>query len=376
MKRLLFLIVLLVSVTVVFAQYCPSPKVVDGERSQTLHLNRQETELWLRYGNNQNALHRLASQQGYVAVQAAEQLKMLERILARVEQAHEQNKQAIERQLYQDKCKSTFAINAKGQCTSQLMLSPDWKKKAEYFPEGVYSGGLKVTTSGVGECSYLAQNVIVPEKQGPKYVIEDSGPYFDCNNPPPLSFYSRTYTSVHKGRSVIFRVFSYNDWEIHCANLGANFWELVKKVQYPSYPVVQPAPVTGGAAGIGKIETIQRLPEGKLTGVLVRTDGKGYQTRYNYVVKNVALRRDQKVEFAQDASGLVTSIAPVDDSIGRVETVKMLPGGMVSGVITRVTGDGSQRLNFLVSDMKLRQGQKVKFRQSATGLVTSVELVS
>ncbi len=316
MKRVIYIVILLLSISLAAAQYCPSPKVVTGERTHELYLNNHETDLWIKYNNNIEGVRRRAGQHSWnypaTATQAHNDLKVLEDILARIELAHEKNKLDIQRNLVSGKCKTVLPIRATGSCNSQVVMSPDWSKKVEFRPEGIYAAALNVITSGTGECSYFGKNIVPKEKEVkiPKVVItEEKGPYFDCNNIVPLALWSRTYTSTHKGRSTQFRVFSYQGWEIHCANVGGNFWELVKKVEYPTeYPVIQPAPVTGDA--VGRIMTIKQLPEGQLKGVIARIDGKS-PTRLNYIVKNVELRQGQKVKFVKSAAGLVTVLVPV-----------------------------------------------------------------
>jgi hypothetical protein len=315
MKISIFLVVLLVSITAVFAQYCPSPKAVTGEHTERIFLNDHETGLWIEYGNNVDALRRVASQRGWRgsanAVQAHNDLQVLQGILGRVEQAVEKGKLAIGRRLLSEKCKTAIPVKATGWCHGQLVMSPDWKKDVSFRPEGVYAAALTVVVSGNGECSYFGKDIAPKEKpsEPPTIVTEQKGPYFDCNNIVPLAMWSRSYTSMHKGKSSQFRVFSYRGWEIHCANVGGNFWEIAKKVEYPAeLPVIQPAPITGDA--VGRVLTVKQLPEGQLKGIIARIDGKS-PNRLNYIVKDIELRQGQKVKFAKSATGLVTAVEVV-----------------------------------------------------------------
>lgn len=312
MKLSTFLVILLISSVAVFAQYCPSPKVVTGDHTEHIFLNNHETGLWIKYQKNIDALRRHSIGNGYSAAQAQVDLQVLESVLGRIEQAQEKGRLAIQRKLISEKCKSVRAVKATGWCNGQLVMSPDWRKDVSFRPEGIYAASLHVITSGVGECSYFGKDIVPKEKPlaPPTVITEEKGPYFDCNNIVPLAMWSRSYTSMHKGKTSQFRVFSYNGWEIHCANVGGNFWEIVKKVEYPAdLPVIQPAPVITGDI-VGRILTVKQLPEGQLKGIIARIDGKS-PIRLNFIVKDIELRQGQKVKFAKSPSGLVTALVVV-----------------------------------------------------------------
>lgn len=311
MKLSIFLVVLLVSITAVFAQYCPSPKVVTGDHTEQIFLNNHETDLWIKYGRNLDALRRHSAGYGTTAVKASGDLQVIESILARVEQAKERNKLAIQRSLISERCKTTPAAKATGWCHGQLMMNPKWMEDVSFRPEGLYAAALHVVTSGVGDCSYFGKDIVPKETPAapPKMIVEEKGPYFDCNNIVPLAMWSRSYTSMYKGKTTQFRVFSYSGWEIHCANAGGNYWEVAKKIEYPTdLPVIQPAPITGDA--VGRVLTVKQLPEGQLKGIIARIDGKS-PNRLNYIVKDIELRQGQKVKFAKSATGLVTVVQVV-----------------------------------------------------------------
>jgi hypothetical protein len=305
----LFAFIFLLSLTVVAAQYCPSPRVIDGERTRSLHLNEKETDVWIRFGSNPDALYRLRRAKGMEGVRAREQWDMLQRILGQVDNANELNKVEISRMLQEKQCHETKAIGVQsGTCIGQVIMSPNWLKKVAFTPEGVYAAALNVKTSDTGECSYFPQGVVpMPGKEMPK-MVEEQGPYFDCNNVPQLALLSRTYSSSYKGRTTQFRVFSYKEWEIHCANIGGNYWELAKKTEYQQPVSIMPA-AAAVVSGIGRIQTIKQLTEGKLTGVISRLDKK-IPSRLNYVVQDEQIRLGQKVSFTQSATGLVISIKP------------------------------------------------------------------
>lgn len=372
MKRTLYLIVFLISVNAVLAQYCPTTKVIDGDRTYEIHLNDKERQIWVDFGNNQVRAERLTRGRGSEGINAVNGWQILQMLNGRIEQAKEQNRVLLSRMLLEKKCPNVRPVDALGQCKGQVIMSPEWRDSVVFRPEGVYAAALTITTRGLGECSYFGQDIVPKvKKQVVQKIIEEKGPFFDCINVPPVAFWSRSYTSTYKGRTAQFRVYAYNEWEIHCVNIGRT-WEVAKKVEYQEYPSIQPAAVTGGS--VGKIETVKRLPEGRLSGVIKLIKGIG-PTQVNYVVKDIELRQGQKVKYVQSETGLVTSIEPLSDFyLGKIMTVKKLPGGAVAGIIARTGGGGPLRVNFLVKDVELRQGQKVKFGESATGAVTSVEL--
>src|SRR5574341_903551 len=360
MKRVLYLIVFLISLTAVFAQYCPSPKVIDGDRTYEIHLNDKERQIWVDFGNRPDQLQRLMRGRGSEGINAVNSWQILQMINRRIEQAKEQNKLLLSRMLLDKKCPNVRPINAWGQCQGQVVMSPEWSDSVVFRPEGVYAAALNVITRGAGECSYSGHDIVpkeVEEKPVAR-IVEDKGPFFDCNNVPPVAFWSRSYTSTYKGRTAQFRVYAYNEWEIHCVSAGKT-WEIAKKVEYREHPVIQPAAVTGGS--VGKIETVQMLPEGRLTGVIRLIKGIG-PSQVKYVVRDVELKPGQKVRYVQSDTGLVTSLEPLSESfIGRVEYVRKLPNGEISGILSRISGEGSLRMHYLVKDVKLRQGQKVKY---------------
>ncbi len=302
----LFAFIFLLSLTVVAAQYCPSPKSIDGERTRSLHLNVKETDVWIKYGGNTNALYRLRSAQGMEGVRGREQWDMLQRILAQIDNANELNKLEISRMLQVKQCYETKAIGVQsGTCSGKVVMSPNWVKNVAFTPEGVYAAALNVKTSNSGKCSYVPQGVVpMPVKEMPK-MVEEQGPNFNCNNIPQMSLFSRSYTSFYKVRTTQFRVYSYNGWEMHCASIGNNNWVLAKKTEYDEPISVQPA----GASGIGRIQTIKQLPEGKLTGVIARLDKK-LPSRLTYAVRDEQLKLGEKVSFTQSATGLVIAIMP------------------------------------------------------------------
>jgi hypothetical protein len=307
-RVVLFAFIFLLSLTVVAAQYCPSPKAVDGERMRSLHLNAKETDVWIKYGGNTNALYRLRSAQGMEGVRGRDQWDTLQRILAQIDNANELNKVEISRMLQVKQCGEAKAIGVQsGTCSGKVVMSPNWVKNVAFMPEGVYAAALNVKTSNSGKCSYVPQGLVpMPGKEMPKMVNEEQGPFFNCNNIPQMALFSRSYASFYKVRSTQFRVYSYNGWEIHCASVGNNIWETAKKTEYDVPISVQPA----GASGIGRVQTIKQLPEGKLAGTISRLDKK-IPSRVNYVVRDVQLRLGEKVSFTQSATGLVVSIEPV-----------------------------------------------------------------
>jgi len=371
MRFSIFIVVLLVSITAVFAQYCPTTKVIDGDRTYEIHLNDRERQIWVDFGNNQAKAERLMHGRGSEGINAVNGWQILQILNRRIEQAKEQNKVLLSRMLLEKKCPNVRPVDALGQCKGQVIMSPEWRDSVVFRPEGVYAAALTITTHGLGECSYFGQDIVPKvKKQVVQKIVEEKGPFFDCNNIPPIAFWSRSYTSTYKGTSAQFRVYAFNEWEIHCVNVGRT-WQVAKRVEYQEYPSIQPAPVTGGS--VGKIETINRLPEGRLSGVIKLIKGIG-PSQVNYLVRDIELRQDQKVKYVQSPTGLVTLIEPLyESSIGRIEVVRKLSEGRRSGIIARISGEGPLRVNYLVRDIELRQGQKVKFIESTTGFVTSVE---
>jgi hypothetical protein len=304
----LFAFIFLLSLTAVAAQYCPSPEAIDGERTRSLHLNAKETDVWIKYGSNPDALYRLRSAQGTEGVRGRDQWDILQRILAQVDNANELNKVEISRMLQVKQCGETKAIGVQsGTCSGKVVMSPNWVKNVAFMPEGVYAAALNVKTSNTGSCSYVPQGLVPFPKKEPPKIIDEKGPIFNCNNMPSTALFSREYTSFYKVRTTVFRVYSYAGWEIHCAGIGNNNWVVAKKTEYDMPVSVQPA----GASGIGKIQTIRKLPEGKFTGSIVRLDKKT-PLKLNYAVKDEQLRVGQKVSFTQSATGLVVAIKPVN----------------------------------------------------------------
>lgn len=305
-RVVLFAFIFLLSLTVVAAQYCPSPQVIDGEHTRNLHLNSKETDVWIRHSNNPDALYRSQYAKGMEGVRARENWDTLQRIFAQVDNANEMNKADISRMLHAKKCPETRAIGVQsGRCSGQVVMGSKWDKKVAFTPEGIYVAALNVKTSNIGQCSYAPRDIVPMQGKEMPVIVEEPGPFFDCNNIPQMALFSRTYTSFYKVRTAQFRVYSYNGWEIHCANIGNNKWEIARKIEYNAPIYVQPA----GASGIGKIQTIKRLPEGKLTGVISRLDKK-IPSRVGYLIRDGQLRLGQKVSFTQSATGLVIAIEP------------------------------------------------------------------
>ncbi len=312
MNARIFIFILLLSLSMAYAQYCPSPETFSEDKSYDLHLNNEEQEVWVKFNKNPEELRlRAESPHPFTSQRAKRQFETLERIFARVESAKDQNKLGIARML-KDDCKNVRPTGGfRGECVGQLLLMPAVREEVTFLPEGVFAAVLKVETFGEGQCSYIPHGISAPPAQVvplPAPVVE-KGPKVDCNNLPYDILFAREYVSYYNSRSSPFRVYYYQGYEIICAFDGKS-WQLFKKAEYQA-PSAPPA-LTGGATSVGVIKVLKKLPEGYYSGVIARFDGKS-PTRIPFKVKSNNLRNEQKIRFTVNRfTGMAYLLEPIN----------------------------------------------------------------